>query len=303
MGIIKATTASVSGLAADQWKEFFYCESIPADTIMVRGEKRVSSDSSNTAQSDVITDGSTIAVADGQAAIVVSSGKVISIFVEPGEHVFSSGVSPSIVGGSSLKSLLKEVGRRISYGGDAPAVVQRVYYFNTKEIPGNAFGTDVGIPFRIKDEKNNLDIDCSLIISGMFSFRVCNPERIYKLMIGNVERKYSVAYLINHVKAEVTSEIVAAVGTFSGEGMRPSSIGGRLPEIERKVVEKASEKLRENRGIELVSLAFDVFRITEKDSGIVRNIQRDAALKADPALAGATVVGGFADAMKELGEN
>ncbi len=193
MGILKALVASVSTEAADQWKEYFYCDSIPAGLLMVRGYKQQSSQSANKGNAEVITDGSIVAVADGQCAIAVSNGKVISVFREAGENVFHSGETFGAFSGSKAKQLGKELGRRISFGGDAPALIQRIYYLNTKEIPGNAFGGE--IPFRICDPNLGLDIDCKLVVSGLFSFMICDPEKIYKHLIGNVEHSYSVSYL------------------------------------------------------------------------------------------------------------
>ncbi len=182
MGIVKALIASVESQAADQWKEFFYCESIPADLIMIRAIRQQSAQSANKGNADIITDGSVIAVADGECAIVVSNGKVISVFKEAGENIFRSGETASVFSGSGMKAFGKELGRRISFGGDAPAVKQRVYYMNTKEIPGNECG--LSIPFRIHDPNLKLDVDCKLEVSGLFSFRICDPEKIYRQLIG-----------------------------------------------------------------------------------------------------------------------
>ena len=72
MGLIKAITGAVGGVLADQWKEFFYCDALDSDTLMVKGQKRVSGRSSNTRGSEnVISNGSGIAVADGQCMIIV----------------------------------------------------------------------------------------------------------------------------------------------------------------------------------------------------------------------------------------
>ncbi|MCR5596195.1 MAG: SPFH domain-containing protein [Lachnospiraceae bacterium] len=302
MGIIKATVASVSSLAADQWKEFFICNAIPADTMMVRGIKMTSSNSSNQEDSDMITDGSIIAVADGQCAIVVSGGKVISTFMEPGENVYESGVSPGIFGGATLKTLGREVGRRISFGGEVAGVVQRVYYMNLKEIPGVPFGNGTQIPFRIHDEDRNLDIDCSLVVSGLYSFRICDPAKIYKQLIGNVDHDYKVSYLISQMNSEVNTCIMTALGGFSNESFRTSELGNIIYDIEAKVKDAANAKLRELRGIEILSLGFSSFNITENDTGIIREIQK-ASAATNPEMAAAILTSASAEAMAVAAAN
>ncbi len=300
MGIFKAVAASLSTEAADQWKEYFYCESIPADLLMLRVNKRNSSQSSNKGSADIITDGSVIAVADGQCAIVVSNGKVISVFREPGENIFRSGDTFGVFSGSSMKSFGKELGRRISFGGDAPAVTHRVYYLNTKEIPGNAFGGN--IPFRIKDANLGLDIDCKLVVSGQFSFRICDPEKIYKQLIGNVEHVYRVSYLMSQMRKEVNGTLLSSFQGVLDRPFRPHELGNMMPEIEAVVSQAASEKLRELRGIEIVSLAFDRFSLTAEDMSIISELQRNVVLT-NMEMAAATLVSAQAEAMQSAANN
>lgn len=300
MGILKAVINSVHTEAADQWKEYFYCDSIPAELLMIRGVNQVSSQSANKGNPDIITDGSVIAVADGQCAIVVSNGKVISVFEEAGENIFNSGETFGVFSGSSAKTLGKEIGRRISFGGDAPAIKQKVYYLNTKEIPGNAFGGQ--IPFRIKDDALGLDIDCKLVASGLFSFRICDPEKIYKKLIGNVKQVYSVSYLISQMRTEVNGILLSAFQSAFEMPGRPYEIPSQMTQIEAFVTEEASKKLRELRGIEIVSVAFDQFRLLDADMQMITELQRNAVLQ-NVEMARATLIGAQANAMEAAAAN
>ncbi|MCR4891579.1 MAG: SPFH domain-containing protein [Lachnospiraceae bacterium] len=302
MGIFRAVANSFSSSAEDQWKEFFYCDSIPADTLMVRGIKHTSEKSANHGSDDVITDGSIIALSDGQCAIIVSNGKVIDVFTEPGENVFDSGVSPSIFGGSSLKKLGGDLMRRISFAGDFPGVVQRVYYLNTKEIPGIPFGNDVQIPFRIRDERG-LDIDCSLVVAGKYSFRICDPGKIYRQLIGNVDHSYKVSYLASHMSAEVNSVIQSAIGSLPDRVTRPFQLSNLVTEVRDRTKDAINEELGELRGIEILSLAFDTFRLTEKDSGIIRTFQNNLAIGGSPEAAAGTLISARAEAMTLAAQN
>ena len=69
MGLIKAGMGALGGTLADQWKEFFYCDSLDKDVLMVKGQKRTSRRSSNNGEDNIITNGSGIAVADGQCML------------------------------------------------------------------------------------------------------------------------------------------------------------------------------------------------------------------------------------------
>ena len=295
MGILKAAAASASSMAADQWKEYFYCDAIPADILMVRARRMSAEKGVNHGSEDIVTDGSVIAVADGETAIVVSNGKLIAEYREPGEHKFKSGDTASVFGGSGLKGLGKEFGRRFSFGGEAPPVTHRVYYLNMKEMPGETV-TDSGIPFRFYDEDRSIDIDCTLSVSAYYTYRIADPVKIYKQLMGNIEHVYRASYLLRVMGNEVRSILLAAFGQIAGEGMRSSQIGERLPEIEERIRELTKEKICEARGIEFVSVGITAFSLTEKDSGIVRDFQKMAVLR-DPAMANAALASAHAEAL------
>ena len=142
---------------ADQWREYFYCESLDADVLVVKGEKRVSGRSSNKKGSDnIITNGSIISVNEGQSMIIVEQGKIVEFCAEPGEFVYDSSTEPSIFYGGlgeGIKKSFQTLGKRFTFGGDT-AKDQRVYYFNMKEIVGNKFGTPTPIAFLVIIDEN-----------------------------------------------------------------------------------------------------------------------------------------------------
>ncbi len=302
MGIFKAVSASVDSMAADQWKEFFYCDAIPEDQIMVRAKRHQSAGSSNKGNPDIITDGSIIAVADGQCAMVVSNGKMIAVYKEPGENVFRSGETAGVFSRSSAGVFGKELMRRISFGGDAPAITQRVYYFNTKVITGIEFGDKREIPISIFDSSRGIDIDCILIISGLYSFRIYDPEKIYKQVIGNVKHIYPVSYLVAHMNADVNNALLSAVRTVTCGKFRSSGLGSFIPELQAKIVEMASNDLRTTKGIELINLTFNSFKLSDKDTGMIREIQLASAAM-DPAMAAAMLTDAQADAVRDAANN
>ena len=189
MGLIKAAIGALGGTLADQWKEFFYCDAIDSNVLVVKGQKRTSSRSSNTKGNDnIISNGSGIAVADGQCMIIVEQGKIVEVCAEPGEFTYDSSTEPSIFSGKlgeSIVNTFKTIGKRFTYGGDT-GKDQRVYYFNTKEIIDNKFGTPNPIPFRVVDHNINLDIDVSVRCNGIYSYKIANPLLFYTNVCGNI---------------------------------------------------------------------------------------------------------------------
>ncbi|MDE6916451.1 MAG: SPFH domain-containing protein, partial [Lachnospiraceae bacterium] len=194
MGLIKAALGAVGGTLADQWKEFFYCDALDRDVLVVKGQKRVDGRSSNTKGSDnIISNGSGIAVADGQCMMIVEQGKVVEVCAEPGQFTYDSSTEPSIfVGGvgKGIKETFRTIGKRFAFGGDT-GKDQRVYYFNIKEIMDNKFGTPNPIPFRVVDSKLGLDVDVSVRCSGVYSYKIADPLLFYTQVCGNVERTYT----------------------------------------------------------------------------------------------------------------
>ena len=218
MGLLKAGLGAAGGVMADQWKEYIYCESMPADVLACKGSKRTGGRSSNTRGEDnVISNGSVIAVNDGQGMLVVQNGKIIEVALEPGEFVFDTGSEPSVFSGNlgdSIKETFANIGSRFTFGGDA-GKDQRVYYFNTKELIDNKFGTPNPIPFRVLDSKIGLDVDVSVRCSGVYSYKIADPILFYTNVCGNVEQEYTRNEIDSQLKTEFISALQPAFGRLS----------------------------------------------------------------------------------------
>ncbi len=305
MGLIKAGIGALGGTLADQWKEFFYCESMPKEVLVTKGQKRVSGRSSNTKGNDnIISNGSGIAVADGQCMIIVEQGKIVEFCAEPGEFTYDTSSEPSIFTGNlgeSLKETFKVVGKRFTYGGDT-GKDQRVYYFNTKEILENRFGTANPVPFRVVDSKIGLDIDVSIRCSGVYSYRIADPMLFYTHVCGNVESQYERSELDNTLKTEFISALQPAFGKLSDLELRPNQIVTHTTDLENAMNETLSEKWGELRGIRVVSIALGTVTLPEEDQELIKQAQRNAIMR-DPTMAAATLVGAQADAMKTAAGN
>ncbi|MBQ7500573.1 MAG: SPFH domain-containing protein [Clostridia bacterium] len=305
MGLLKAGIGAVGGVLADQWKEFFYCDSLSAETLMVKGQKRTGKRSSNTRGEDnIISNGSVIAVADGQCMLIVDQGRIAEVCAEPGEFVYDNSTEPSIFTGKlsdTIKETFKIIGRRFTFGGDT-GKDQRVYYFNTKELIGNKFGTPNPIPFRVVDKNINLDIDVSVRASGVYSYRIADPLLFYTNVCGNVAEEYRRETLDEQIKAEFISALQPGFGALSDLGLRPNQLMNHTKELEEAMNNALNEMWGETRGLKIVKIALGSVTLPEEDAERIKNMQ-SAAINRDPTMAAATITGAQADAMRDAAKN
>ena len=305
MGLIKAGFGALGGTLADQWKEFFYCDALDMDVLAVKGKKKVSGRSSNTKGHDnVISSGSGIAVADGQCMMIVEQGKVVEVCAEPGEYTYNASTEPSIFTGPLGEGILntfKTIGKRFTYGGDT-GKDQRVYYFNTKELMDNKFGTPNPVPFRVVDANIGLDIDVSLRCSGVYSYKMQDPLLFYTNVCGNITESYTRRELESQLKTEFISALQPALGKLSAMGLRPNQVIAHNTELEQAMNEALSSKWAQLRGLRVVSVALGSVTLPDEDAELIKQAQRTAIMR-DPTMAAATLVGAQADAMKAAASN
>ena len=305
MGLIKAAFGAAGGVLADQWKEYFYCDAIPENVLMVKGEKRRGSRSSNTKGSDnVITSGSVIAVADGQCMMIVDQGKIAEICAEPGEFTYDASLEPSIFSGNlgqSIKDSFKTFGRRFTFGGDVGRD-QRVYYFNTKELIGNKYGTPSPVPFRVVDHNIGLDVEISIRCFGEYSYRICDPVLFYKNVAANVSTQYPRETIEGQLKTELLTALQPAFARLSEKGIRYSALPGHTMEIADALNEILSAKWRQLRGLEIVNFGVSSVKASEEDEAMIKELQKTAVFR-NPGMAGAYMVGAQGEAMKAAAAN
>ena len=305
MGLIKAITGAAGGVLADQWKEYFYCEALPANILAVKGMKRVSGRSSNTKGSDnIISSGSVIAVADGQCMMIVEQGKVVEICAEPGEYTYDASTEPTVFAGDlseSIPAVLSNIGKRFTFGGEAPKD-QRVYYFNTKELVGNKYGTPSPVPFRVVDRNVGLDVDISIRCFGEYSYRITNPILFYTNVCGNVDFAYDRAEIDGQLKTELLTALQPAFAKISDMGIRYSALPGHTMELADALNDVLSRKWSQLRGVEIVSFGVSSVKASEEDEAMIKELQRNAAFR-NPNMAAAHLVGAQAAAMQSAAAN
>ena len=305
MGLIKAALGSAGGVLADQWKDYFYCESLPADVLVEKGQKRNSGRSSNTRGSDnIISNGSVININEGQCMIIVESGKIVDLCAEPGEYTYDTSTEPSLFCGGlkgNISAVFDQIGKRFTFGGEAPKD-QRIYFFNTKEIMGNKYGTPSPVPFRVVDQRAGIDIDIGLRCFGEYSFRVVNPMLLYKNVCGNVEQAFTRQMMESQMRTELLTALQPAFAKISAMGIRYSAVPGHTTELADILREELSPTWGDRMGIEIEKIGMSSIKASEEDEAMIKDMQRAAAYT-DPDLAMAYTVASRGKAMQDAANN
>ena len=305
MGLIKAAVGSAKGVLADSWKEMIYCDAIPADVLVVKGQKRVSGRSSNRYGDDnIITNGSRVVVNEGQAMIIVDQGAIVDFCGDAGEYTYDVSSEPSFNFGNigqSIADTFKQIGGRFEFGGDT-GHDQRVYYFNTKEIIGNKYGTANPVPFRVVDQNIGLDVDISVRCNGEYSYKITNPLLFYKNVCGNVEQPYSRSEIDSQLKSELLTALQPAFAKISAMGVRYSAVPAHTQELADALNDELDSKWRDLRGIEVASFGVNSITASPEDEQMIKNLQRTATMR-NADMRQAVIADATAEAMKTAAGN
>lgn len=306
MGLLKAGMGAVGSTLADQWKEFFYCDALPNDVLMRKGEKRVSGRSSNTKGNDnIISNGSGIAVADGQCMMIVEQGKVVEFCAEPGEFTYDSSTEPSIFTGKLGKGILetfKTMGKRFTYGGDT-GKDQRVYYFNTKEIIDNKFGTPNPIIFEIVNKRIGISKTVQVRCNGVYTYIISDPMLFYTRLCGNVEKEFTRDQIDSQLKAEFIDALQPAFGALAELELRPAQIPAKANELKAAMNQALKQEWIENRGISVGKIALNPITLTEEDMKKISELEDAANLGANPFMMAGKMTNATAEAMQTAAGN
>ena len=306
MGLIKAGIGALGGVLADQWKEFFYCDSLPDDVLVRKGQKRVSGRSSNTKGSDnIISNGSGIAVADGQCMIIVEQGKIVEVCAEPGEFTYDSSTEPSIFAGSLGRSILdtfKTVGKRFAYGGDT-GKDQRVYYFNTKEIKGNKFGTPSPILFEVVNKRIGFSKTVNVRCNGVYSYFITDPLLFYTKVCGNVDYEYTREEIDDTLKTEFVSQLQTAFGVLAEQELRPAQLPAKVNELRSAMNDALRYEWIESRGITVGKIALNPINLNPEDMKAIAQMEDSMSYGSNAAMALGRMTTAQANAMETAAGN
>ncbi|MCR4950503.1 MAG: SPFH domain-containing protein [Solobacterium sp.] len=304
MGLILAALSAAGSTIRDQWKEYFYCDSLPADTICVKASRRAQGFSANRGNDNIITDGSIIAVSDGQCMLIVENGQVVDICAEPGEYRYDSKTEPSIFTGSlgdSVKNVFAQIGKRFTFGGQ-PSADQRVYYFNTKEMLGVKYGTPAPVPFRVVDTNAGIDVDVNVKCFGEYSLKVSDPILFYTNVCANVKDAYKLSDIEPQLRTELLTALQPAFASISEKGVRYSQVPAHTAELADALNEELSKKWRNLRGIEIVSFGVSSIKADEEDEKRMKELQFNASFKNKDTMS-ANYAAAEMEALKEAAKN
>lgn len=306
MGLLNAAQLAIRGVAADQWLEYFNCDALAENVLAIKAKKWVNSRGTvNPGNDNVISNGSKIAVADGQFVLIVEQGRILDFCGEPGEYTFDMGTEPSLLGGGpfndNARGALLNTWERFRFGG-MPGKDTRVYYFNTKELIGNKYGTPGPVPFRVVDANIGLDVDVSIRFYGQYSYRISDPLLFYTQVTGNFPTAYTRDQIDGHLKAEVLAALQPAVAKVSAKGIRYSALPGHSAELADAVNEVLSPRWRSLRGLEIASFSLASVNASPEDEQMIKELQRMAVLR-DPSMAAARLVGAQSTALESAAAN
>ncbi|MDO4563437.1 MAG: SPFH domain-containing protein [Clostridia bacterium] len=305
MGLLKAGIGALSGVLADQWREYFYCEALPENVLAAKGQKRTSGRSSNTGGSEnIISNGSIVAVNEGQCMMIVEQGAIVEFSAEAGEFVWDSSTEPTMFYGGfgeGLKGSWETLKKRFTMGGE-PGKDQRVYFFNTKEIIGNKYGTANPVPFRVVDNNIGLDMDIGIKCFGEYSYKLTDPILFYKNVCGNVEVSYTRDKIDSQLKSELLTALQPAFARISEMGIRYSALPGHTTELAGALNDVLSQKWGGLRGVQIVSFGVSSVTANEEDEATIKELQKSAVFR-NPNMAAAHLVGAQAEAMKSAAAN
>ena len=306
MGLIKAGLGAIGGVLADQWKEFFTCDALDNDVLVTRGQKQISGRSSNTKGHDnVISNGSGIAVADGQCMIIVEQGKVVEVCAEPGQFTYDSSTEPSIFAGKFGQSLIdtfKSVGKRFAYGGDT-GKDQRVYYINTKEILNNKFGTPSPIMFEVMNKRIGMSRTVQVRCNGIYSYIISDPLLFYTRLCGNVEGEFTRDRIDDQLKTEFIDALQPAFGALSELELRPAQIPNKATELKKAMNDALKADWAETRGISIEKIALNPITLTEEDMKKINEMEDAATMGSNPFMMAGRMTNATANAMETAAAN
>ena len=306
MGLITAAGASISSVLGDQWKDYFYCSEMDTNVLVRKGQRHNGKSGllNKGGSENVITTGSTIVVNEGQCMIIVDQGAIVDICAQAGAYTYDASTEPSVFSGglgAGILASFEQFKARFTYGG-VTAHDQRIYYFNTKDIIGNKYGTANPVPFRVVDKNIGLDVDISIRCFGEYSYRISDPILFYKNICGNVNSDYTRDRIDNQLRTELLTALQPAFGKISEMGIRYSAVVNHTTEMANALNEVLSSSWGEKYGIVVSSFGISSLKASEEDEKMIKELQKTAVFQ-NANMAAAMKVNAESQAMMDAAKN
>ncbi len=237
--------------------------------------------------------------------IIVEQGKIVEVCAEPGEFTYDTSTEPSIFTGNLGQSILdtfKTIGKRFTYGGDT-GKDQRVYYFNTKEIIGNKFGTPNPIMFEVTNKRIGMTRTVQVRCNGVYTYVISDPLVFYTRLCGNVKDEFTSDMIDDQLKTEFIDALQPALGSLSEQELRPAQIPAKANELKVAMNDALKQEWMDNRGISVGKIALNPITLTDEDMKKINEIEDAVSVGSNPFIMAGRMTNATADAMQTAAGN
>jgi len=271
MGIVRAAYNAGKGMLADQWLDVVEPKNMTAQTLFVRGTK-VTRSNKVKGSPNVITDGSIIRVNENIIMLLVDGGKIVDYSAEPGYYKVENRSAPSMLNGD-LEEVVSATFERFKFGGMTPQN-QEVFYINLIELSGIKFGTTSPIQYF----DNFYNAEMFLRMFGTYSVRISNPLLFYTNVISKSADRFDISEFSSQYQQEFFVALSSIVSQYSVDGESVSYLSAKGSQLSLAMKEALTEKWRDLRGIDVVSVAVSNFSYDEKSQKIINTRNRGASI-------------------------
>ena len=301
MGLIKALSGATTSALGDQFKEFVTCPTIAKNVIIQKGVVNHGEGNKNPSEG-IISNGSTIAVPQGMAMMIIDNGEIKEFTAEAGTFYYDTSSEPSIFTGGLGKGIIdtfKTIGKRFTYGGQT-AKDQRVYFVNLLTITGNKFGSPQ--PKKITDEKYGM---LEVTFFGEYAFKVVDPILLVNSVIGaNPEDTVTYEEIVgSQLQAKFVEQVTQAISVVMRKHkVSFGDIGLYNSDISNEMNVCLDESWRKNYGLEITDVAIGDINLTADSMTKVNKID-EATIFSNKNLQSGLMASASADALRNASSN
>ena len=301
MGLIKALSGATTSALGDQFKEFVTCPTIAKNVIIQKGVVNHGEGNKNPSEG-IISNGSTIAVPQGMAMMIIDNGEIKEFTAEAGTFYYDTSSEPSIFTGGLGKGIIdtfKTIGKRFTYGGQT-AKDQRVYFVNLLTITGNKFGSPQ--PKKITDEKYGM---LEVTFFGEYAFKVVDPILLVNNVIGaNPEDTVTYEEVVgSQLQAKFVEQVTQAISVdMRKHKVSFGDISLYNSDISNEMNVCLDESWRKNYGLEITDVAIGDINLTADSMTKVNKID-EATIFSNKNLQSGLMASASADALRNASSN